>query len=345
MHVEHENMTAAECSSVHPGSSADFPDGKSSTKAKRACKIQTKHQPIVAQHNYHDHAEDIEADLPVFELQTPRGGATSLFPIRLHKMLESVEGNGYQDVVSWQPHGRCFLIHNHEEFVKLLPEHFKLSKLASFQRQLNIYGFQRLTRGPDRGAYYNEYFLRGKAFLALNIARQRIKGTGVRARSNPDQEPNLWMMPWVGQKGGSSEQDEHVGNDKLASVASCSRPLSFSSSLAVVTRSSSSTITTMNTTTVTKITRCVSDDTDETEKNELKLEDEAKDELVADNVDNGKSYLFENQSFYPLTVREDAMVNIEAVNMINGDDYQLPLIEDGDELAKLIGEYGAWSSG
>jgi len=100
-------------------------------------------------------------------------------------------------VVSWQPHGRCFVVHKPKEFVDLLPKYFKLSKLASFQRQLNLYGFQRLTRGRDRGGYYHELFLRDRVFLSHNIQRIKVKGTGVRARSNPDQEPDFWQMPWV----------------------------------------------------------------------------------------------------------------------------------------------------
>jgi hypothetical protein len=33
--------------------------------------------------------------------------------------------------------------------------------------------------------------------LVQNIQRISLKGTGVRGRSNPDEEPNFWNMPWV----------------------------------------------------------------------------------------------------------------------------------------------------
>jgi HSF-type DNA-binding len=78
-----------------------------------------------------------------------------------------------------------------------MPFYFKQSKLPSFQRQLNLYGFQRLTKGPDKGGYYHELFLRGKIFLAERIRRMRIKGNGVRAKSNPEAEPNFQLMPPV----------------------------------------------------------------------------------------------------------------------------------------------------
>lgn len=119
-------------------------------------------------------------------------------------MLERVEKEGFGHVVSWQPHGRCFVVHNTELFKELLPRYFTLSKIASFQRQLNLYGFTRLTRGNDKGGYYHEMFLLGKPFLMRRIQRVKVKGTGVRARSNPDQEPDFWAMPWVGQEHAAS---------------------------------------------------------------------------------------------------------------------------------------------
>ena len=72
--------------------------------------------------------------------------------------------------------------------------HLKQTKLTSFQRQLNLYGFQRLTRGPDAGGYYHECFLRPMPFLIPKIVRTRIKGTNVKAASNPDQEPDFYAM-------------------------------------------------------------------------------------------------------------------------------------------------------
>ena len=89
------------------------------------------------------------------------------------------------------------MVHKPEAFKALLSYYFNVSKIASFQRQLNLYGFIRLTRGADRNGYYHECFLRGKPSLLNQIFRMKVKGTGVRARSNPESEPDLWNMPWV----------------------------------------------------------------------------------------------------------------------------------------------------
>ena len=74
-----------------------------------------------------------------------------------------------------QPHGRCFVVHKPKEFVvEVMPTYFHQSKLTSFQRQLNLYGFTRITRGPDRGGYYHELFLRHKMFLCKTMVRYRL---------------------------------------------------------------------------------------------------------------------------------------------------------------------------
>jgi HSF-type DNA-binding len=119
---------------------------------------------------------------PAWPLPQANGGN---FPAKLHVCLTELERHGLDHVASFQPHGRCFLVHKQEDFVrKVLPryveEHwsklfvvcfnvraqlticsllpliavfswFKQTKYSSFQRQLNIYGFMRIASGtPSR---------------------------------------------------------------------------------------------------------------------------------------------------------------------------------------------------
>lgn len=72
------------------------------------------------------------------EQPVSRGGVATPFPWKLHDMLENVDEDGYAHIVSWQPHGRCFAIHKPKEFVELVKIYFNQTKLASFQRQLNL---------------------------------------------------------------------------------------------------------------------------------------------------------------------------------------------------------------
>ena len=70
--------------------------------------------------------------------------------------------------------------------------YFRQSKLTSFQRQLNLYGFRRITQGADGGAYYHELFLRGRPQLSLRMQRQKVKGTGHKQPTDVTSEPNFY---------------------------------------------------------------------------------------------------------------------------------------------------------
>ncbi|CAB9496763.1 shock factor protein 4 [Seminavis robusta] len=150
---------------------------------------------------YRDHMNDPDGDyagnVSVLALTGGHGGDQS-FPVRLHYMLNELEKDGLSHIVSWQPHGRCFLVHDQKKFVDLvLGNWFRQSKYPSFQRQLNIYGFQRLTAGPDKGGYYHELFLRSKPGLAARILRQKLKGTGTRKAAVAALEPNFYRMSYL----------------------------------------------------------------------------------------------------------------------------------------------------
>lgn len=160
-------------------------------KPGKTAKLHDRHFVV---HNYHDHANDndyvVEEDN-----ERRRGGVAVPFPNKLHAVLDQVEIDGLSHVISWQPHGRCFVIHQPQEFVEyVMPRYFRQSKLTSFQRQLNLYGFSRLTRGPDAGGYYHELFLRGKVNLCKRMQRTKVKGTMFKAASSPENEPDFYKM-------------------------------------------------------------------------------------------------------------------------------------------------------
>mmetsp|Transcript_7895 Transcript_7895/g.15798 ORF Transcript_7895/g.15798 Transcript_7895/m.15798 type:complete len:291 (-) Transcript_7895:198-1070(-) len=148
---------------------------------------------------YHDYAKEPQSEGPTL-ISKVRNGSNSEqnFPVKLHYMLSDMESDGLGHIVSWQAHGRSFTVNKPKDFVeKILPLWFRQTKLSSFQRQLNLYGFKRITQGPDKGAHYHELFLRGKRFLAHRIPRMKIKGGGPRKCAKPAEEPNFYKLPFL----------------------------------------------------------------------------------------------------------------------------------------------------
>ena len=65
-------------------------------------------------------------------------------PAFLLKLVDLLDSPNLQDYISWSKDGKSFIIYNPTSFSKhVLPMYFKHNKLASFIRQLNLYGFRK----------------------------------------------------------------------------------------------------------------------------------------------------------------------------------------------------------
>jgi len=91
------------------------------------------------------------------------------FPMKLYELVDA----GPPEIVSWSESGSSFLVNNSEKFCsEVLPRHFRHSKMTSFQRQLNLYGFHRISKGADAGRYQHALFMRGRPDLVSQIKRE-----------------------------------------------------------------------------------------------------------------------------------------------------------------------------
>jgi hypothetical protein len=104
------------------------------------------------------------------------------FPWKLHRLLDAANEKGIAGIVSWMPDGRSFKVHNRHAFEEEIMSHyFKSSKFKSFQRSLNLWGFQTAPSSAHKqGECYHPFFLKGFPDLCPRIQRTRIKGNGRR---------------------------------------------------------------------------------------------------------------------------------------------------------------------
>mmetsp|Transcript_47025 Transcript_47025/g.142388 ORF Transcript_47025/g.142388 Transcript_47025/m.142388 type:complete len:597 (-) Transcript_47025:257-2047(-) len=103
-----------------------------------------------------------------------RGSRNESFPLKLHRILSDAEPGGFDDCIAWLSHGRSFRILSSTELEeRVLPRYFSSSRMTSFMRQVNGWGFRRVGNGPSVGSYYHELCLKGLPHLARRIYKPR----------------------------------------------------------------------------------------------------------------------------------------------------------------------------
>ena len=66
----------------------------------------------------------------------------------------------FKHIIDWLPHGQSFLVYDKKKFTEtVLSIYFRGTKYTSFTRKLNRWGFKRIRKGTETGAYSNKVSL------------------------------------------------------------------------------------------------------------------------------------------------------------------------------------------
>lgn len=86
--------------------------------------------------------------------------------------------------------GRSWRILQQKEFEqRVIPLYFRHGRYASFARQVNGWGFKRITSGSDYNSYYHQLFLRGLPHLAEKMKRLTTKDIAKRKEVADEENP------------------------------------------------------------------------------------------------------------------------------------------------------------
>jgi HSF-type DNA-binding len=121
--------------------------------------------------------------------------------------------------IAWLPHGRAFVIYHKREFATDVLSKYcmRTAKYSSFSRKLNRWGFVRVPRGPEIGAYYHPLFRQSEGQLVQqmtclpstprsrnNAASSAMRANGESARGaaiavvNDPPPPSILLDPYHG---------------------------------------------------------------------------------------------------------------------------------------------------
>ncbi|XP_038883399.1 heat stress transcription factor B-3-like [Benincasa hispida] len=110
-----------------------------------------------------------EKGLPAESDQIIRKSTPAPFLVKTYTV---VEDPATDEVISWNGNGTAFVVWQTAEFAKdVLPKLFKHCNFSSFVRQLNTYGFRKVT--TTRWEFYNDKFQKGEKEKLCEIRRRK----------------------------------------------------------------------------------------------------------------------------------------------------------------------------
>ncbi|MCJ1472760.1 hypothetical protein MMC13_001409 [Lambiella insularis] len=140
----------------------------------------------------------------------------------IHKLYNMLEDRSIQSLISWSSSNESFVLSPSPEFSKVLAQYFKHTNISSFVRQLNMYGFHKVSDVFHTGApestlwefkHGNGHFKRGDLAGLREIKRRASRHALIHRDSFSSPH-----KPSVSQPGTPAEPMPETGDMRLASI-------------------------------------------------------------------------------------------------------------------------------
>lgn len=124
------------------------------------------------------------ASAGMFEVPSPAAGGLALprvgkrgAPQAFARKLYEILTTESTSVIAWNEQGTAFHVKDVDTFSEqTLTRYYRHSKFSSFQRQLNLYSFRKIVKGPDTGGYAHAMFHRDRPDDLYHV-RRSISGS------------------------------------------------------------------------------------------------------------------------------------------------------------------------
>jgi hypothetical protein len=128
------------------------------------------------QHNQQHHQQQHQQQQQQQQEHQPDKVCALQFPWKLHVLLGQTAQKGQSGLIRWMPEGQSFKVYDKKEFAStVMPDYFNSSTYKSFQRNLNLWGFETVCRGFESGVLSHPYFVRGQPDLCHRMVRVSVK--------------------------------------------------------------------------------------------------------------------------------------------------------------------------
>ncbi|CCH43826.1 Heat shock factor protein [Wickerhamomyces ciferrii] len=139
-------------------------------------------------------ARDVKKDVTILPTNTK-----GLHTVFIHKLYNMLEDDDLKHLIWWSSTNESFVIAPGEEFSKALAQYFKHTNVASFVRQLNMYGFHKVSDGSTSDTndvtlwefrHSSGSFRKGDIDSLKSIKRRSSKHTSKSITSNNEYSDN-----------------------------------------------------------------------------------------------------------------------------------------------------------